>query len=77
MHNTINVENLKELSNIQLEIQLIRESNFLHNFEKLIYKLERICKDESDLSIEDLIKHLKSSASKVHDIKTEINSRKK
>ena len=77
MHNTINVENLEEISNIQLEIELIRQAKFLNNFEKLYQKLNRICKDESDLSVEDLIKHLKSSASKVYDIKTEIHSRKK
>ncbi len=71
------MENLEEFSNIQLEIQLTRQSNFLHNFENLYQKLNRICKDESDLSVEDLIKHLKSSALKIHDIKTEIYSRKK
>jgi hypothetical protein len=76
MHNTINVENLAEMSNIQLELELIRQSNFRHNFEKLYKKLQNICEEESDLSIEDLIEHLKLSSLKVSSIRTEIHSRK-
>jgi hypothetical protein len=71
------VKNLTEMSNIQLELELTRQSNFQYNFEKLYKKLQSICEEEADLSIEDLIEHIKLSSLKVARIKNEVHLRKK
>lgn len=69
------MSDLSQLSNIQLELELVREEKFQKNFEQVFYKLQAICEEECDLSVEDLLEHLKLSSLKVAVYKQELKSR--
>lgn len=69
------MSDLSQLSNIQLELELIREEKFQRNFEQVFHKLQSICQEECDLSVEDLLEHLKLSSLKVAVYQREVESR--
>jgi len=68
---------LSSFNNIQLEIELVKEKKIQKNFETLYHKIQKICEKECDISVEDLLEHLKYSSTKVAALKIESSLRKK
>ena len=56
---------MTELSGIQLELELARTKKDQKYFEEVYYKLQQICEDECDMSIEDLTHCLQVATLKV------------
>ena len=51
----MNNVNLGEVSNIELELLIARESKLLKNFERVLNKIEAICKEEMDLTHQETL----------------------
>ena len=47
--------NLGEVSNIELELLMVKESKLLKNFDRLWDKIEAICKEEMDLTHQEAL----------------------
>ena len=75
MHNTNNMQNLSELSNIQLELELVKTNKSVFTHETALQELSSICEEKYGLSLNDLWEVNEYEWSKLQRLRDEYQSR--
>ena len=75
MHNTNNMQNLSELSNIQLELELVKTNKSVFTHETALQELSNICEEKYGLSLNDLWEVNDYEWSKLQRLRDEYQSR--
>ena len=59
-------------SDIQLELLLAREKNMLESFNFLLDKIEAVCKEDMDLTLEQVLEYYEYSNDRLTALQTEM-----
>jgi exonuclease VII small subunit len=64
-------------SDIQLELLLAKEQNMLNSFANVLNKLEAICQDQMDLTLDQVLEFYEYSIDRMKALQEEISHRQK
>jgi hypothetical protein len=70
-----NIINLSEKSNIELELLSAREEQILKTYTRIYHKIDALCKEETDLTLERFLESYEYCLDKLKALKEEIKER--